>query len=294
LVLAALLSGVVLAALERDGRLVFRNALPYKRETGDSLGRRARGALLNGSVILAAFVVVSYAVAAGLRFGGQQCLRRSMQPKTFLLLGCPLGFLAHEYVMAERLRVDWLSLLLVTANFATVGGLTVACDLFPRTSWVTHAFLVCLVVFYAWPFLEWPLDTVFATLALLFVFDLLAVLCPCGPLRYIMERRAEFRVEELPGLILCTPYFLLGTGDLVFYAVVVGHAAEVEWRAALASALGVLSGLALTVILTTVSTLSALPALPLSVALGLPFLFLCRPVLFPFAAATARATLGLP
>lgn len=72
----------------------------------------------------------------------------------------------------------------------------------------------------------------------------------------------------------------LGMGDFIFYSVLVGRAAMYDMLTVFASYLAIVAGLGATLILLALFR-KALPALPISVALGVSFYFLARIVLEP-------------
>lgn len=78
----------------------------------------------------------------------------------------------------------------------------------------------------------------------------------------------------------------LGLGDFVFYSVLVGRAAMYDLMTVYACYLAIISGLGCTLILLSVCH-RALPALPISIALGVMFYFLTRLVMEPFVVGTA-------
>ncbi|KAM7273135.1 hypothetical protein ACFE04_027799 [Oxalis oulophora] len=78
----------------------------------------------------------------------------------------------------------------------------------------------------------------------------------------------------------------LGLGDFVFYSVLVGRAAMFDLMTVYACYLGIISGLGCTLILLSVYR-KALPALPISIALGVIFYFLTRLLMEPFVVGTA-------
>ncbi|KAL6009718.1 hypothetical protein ACLOJK_000147 [Asimina triloba] len=73
----------------------------------------------------------------------------------------------------------------------------------------------------------------------------------------------------------------LGLGDFVFYSVLVGRAAVYDLMTVYACYLAIISGLGCTLILLSVCR-RALPALPISIALGVMFYFLTRLLMEPF------------
>lgn len=78
----------------------------------------------------------------------------------------------------------------------------------------------------------------------------------------------------------------LGLGDFVFYSVLVGRASMYDLMTVYACYLAIISGLGCTLILLSVCR-KALPALPISIALGVLFYFLTRLLMEPFIVGTA-------
>ncbi|PIA64025.1 hypothetical protein AQUCO_00201370v1 [Aquilegia coerulea] len=78
----------------------------------------------------------------------------------------------------------------------------------------------------------------------------------------------------------------LGLGDFVFYSVLVGRAAMYDLMTVYACYLAIISGLACTLILLSVCR-RALPALPISITLGVVFYFLTRLLMEPFVVGTS-------
>lgn len=78
----------------------------------------------------------------------------------------------------------------------------------------------------------------------------------------------------------------LGLGDFVFYSVLVGRAAMYDLMTVYACYLAIISGLGCTLILLAVCR-HALPALPISIALGTMFYFLTRLLMEPFVVGTS-------
>ncbi|KAL1925757.1 uncharacterized protein VTP21DRAFT_640 [Calcarisporiella thermophila] len=78
----------------------------------------------------------------------------------------------------------------------------------------------------------------------------------------------------------------LGLGDFVFYSVLIARAALYDWITTVCCSVAVLTGLAATIFLLAMYQ-KALPALPISIALGMLFYFISRYVLVPFVGNVA-------
>jgi len=145
---------------------------------------------------------------------------------------------------------------------------------------------------------EW---TTFAILAVVAIYDLFAVLCPKGPLKVLVETAQE-RQEPIPALLYNAAVFFfmadkesqtqpapekrrkgvkLGLGDFVFYSVLMGRASLFDMITVFSCFVAIITGLFLTLLLLAIFR-KALPALPISIALGLLFYFLTRIFLLPF------------
>ncbi|CAL1356716.1 unnamed protein product [Linum trigynum] len=86
--------------------------------------------------------------------------------------------------------------------------------------------------------------------------------------------------------VLASSGIKLGLGDFIFYSVLVGRAAMYDLMTVYACYLAIISGLGCTLILLSVCR-QALPALPISIALGVVFYFLTRLLMEPFVVGTA-------
>ncbi|KAG7596328.1 Presenilin/signal peptide peptidase [Arabidopsis suecica] len=97
------------------------------------------------------------------------------------------------------------------------------------------------------------------------------------------DNREEARgLEELDNVVdISNRGIKLGLGDFIFYSVLVGRAAMYDLMTVYACYLAIISGLGCTLILLSVYN-RALPALPISIMLGVVFYFLTRLLMEPF------------
>lgn len=151
-------------------------------------------------------------------------------------------------------------------------------------------------------------------MAAIAIYDVFAVLCPSGPLRVLVNISQE-RQETIPALLyngsimfmMVNPEeqniqennqneqnaeqieveepqsrgIKLGLGDFVFYSVLVGRAALFDMITVFTCFIAVVTGLFFTLILLGVFR-KALPALPISIFLGIVFFFVTRFFLLPY------------
>jgi len=211
--------------------------------------------------------------------------------------------------------MDYYTFAFLMWNFAVVGGIAVFHYAPVR---VTQAYLIIIsalmaVAFAALSFkgYDWPTWALLAAVAL---YDLVAVLCPKGPLRVLVETAQE-RQEPIPALLyngsLTTTMMTqppdsntpatgssesvgeqpppeeekksvkLGLGDFVFYSVLIGQAAMFDVISVFMCFLAIIAGLFITLLLLALFR-SALPALPMSIFLGIIFYLLSKVFVLPF------------
>jgi presenilin 1 len=116
-----------------------------------------------------------------------------------MLLGYSGGLLVATALQVGGVPWDWPSLIFVMWNFAIVGVISVFWQRgVPRV--VTQGYLVCVSVIMAWILSKLPEWTVWALLVALALYDLCAVLTPCGPLKALVNLAQERR-DPLPGLL---------------------------------------------------------------------------------------------
>jgi len=106
------------------------------------------------------------------------------------------------YVAIERYRIpiDNFSYIFLLFNFAIVGTTAI---FFQRgiPTYITQGYLVATSVILAWQLSHFDPWTTWALLIMLALYDLCAVLTPCGPLKALVNLMQEEDSPEMPGLL---------------------------------------------------------------------------------------------
>lgn len=249
----------------------------------------------------------------------------------FLLFWTWVDLICTRY----QIPYDWVTIGAVTWNFGVVGLLTVFYYSHPR---LVQFYLVILSVIIGWMLTRLPEWSSWSILVFVAIYDVVAVLCPKGPLRMLLQA-AEERNEPLPGFIYDSDsggqrqlaansqpsrariqqhedqpanrsqadqdeeeenpftsadparFFKLGLGDFIFYSLLVGRAATWSFVAWVACYVAVMLGLVGTLcsLLFLRGKVPALPALPISIFLGVATFFLSKFLISPFAYEAVRS-----
>ncbi|OEU16927.1 Presenilin-domain-containing protein [Fragilariopsis cylindrus CCMP1102] len=207
------------------------------------------------------------------------------------LLGFLGGHIWYVAIQIYSLPVDKMTYFLVLWNFAAVGILSIFYGKgVPK--FVSQGYLICTSVILAWHLSFFDDVMAWSLLFMLAIYDLCAVLTPCGPLKALVNLMSRENAPEMPGLLYeadLPPEALknsirLGLGDFIFYSVMVAKAAEYSFTTFAACMLVILAGLGGTLILLSVFH-HALPALPISIFLGIFFYIVTRFLIQPWVEA---------
>ncbi|KAM9989959.1 hypothetical protein ACTFIY_005989 [Dictyostelium cf. discoideum] len=207
----------------------------------------------------------------------------------FLSVGMMLGSFGTTFfqamLSAANLPLDYITFAFLIFNFTVCGIIGV---FWYAHQYVNQLYLVIISVLMAISLTRLPQWTIFTLLVIVAIYDLFAVLCPRGPLKVLVELSQE-RNENIPALVYETgkgsdSNLKLGLGDFIFYSLLISRAALVHMSCVFSTFIAILTGLFLTLLCLAIFK-KALPALPISIFLGILFYYISNNFLTPFIEA---------
>lgn len=294
----------------------------YQESEGDSTGSKIVGSLLNAIIMLAAVILSTIAIVILYKYRCLKIIYGWLITSSLLMLAMFGGMFFYFFLEANNWAFDYISFAFMLWNFSVVGILAV---FWHAPTKVNQGYLIVISSLLAIFFTRLPDWTTFAILAVISIYDLVAVLAPCGPLKILVET-AQQRQEPIPALLYNASVYImmakeddeqdsesrsrsrpepienvtpktgttateevpkrrrgvkLGLGDFIFYSVLIGRAALFNMITVFTTFIAIVTGLFLTLLLLAIFR-KALPALPISIFLGMLFYFLTRIFLLPF------------
>mmetsp|Transcript_46537 Transcript_46537/g.150075 ORF Transcript_46537/g.150075 Transcript_46537/m.150075 type:complete len:299 (-) Transcript_46537:262-1158(-) len=278
----------------------FSEIMVYQEHSSDDAATIAGGVALNALAMVALLFVVTSGLVLLYRFS---CYAAIYGFLLFSVVGA-LFVSGSELLRGVRDAYDPagtlpdLAVLAAAGAFAPFGtaavfwsdlGCARRCGFdLPRSRQTSLVLISAIIAYNLTKLPEW---TTWGVLGAVALWDIVAVLTPRGPLKVLVET-AEQRNEPIPGLVYEGHGIKLGLGDFVFYSLLVGRACLSSITAFAACAIAVLAGLCATLALLPVLE-RVLPALPISVAVGILFYFISSSLIEPLAAFAADQSLFL-
>eukprot|EP01091_Cochliopodium_minus_P002553 TRINITY_DN123_c2_g1_i1.p1 TRINITY_DN123_c2_g1~~TRINITY_DN123_c2_g1_i1.p1 ORF type:complete len:373 (-),score=97.84 TRINITY_DN123_c2_g1_i1:51-1169(-) len=274
--------------------------LAYNEQASDSAGTKLLGSLINAVIFVALITVTTIVFVLLYKYRCMKVIYGWLILATILLLAMFGGLLAYFVLDALNLPMDFITLSIILWNFTIVGILSI---FWYAPAIINKAYLIIISALMAVFFTRIPEWTTWALLGAIALYDVFAVLCPRGPLRVLVDISQQ-RQENIPALLYNGSIFImmvnedlddkveideeptgrgikLGLGDFVFYSVLVGRAAMFDMITVFTCFIAIITGLFFTLILLGIFR-KALPALPISIALGIIFFITTSYFLVPF------------
>lgn len=326
-------------------------------ESGDTNTVKLGKSIVNALIIVCVLAAATFGIVCLYKYRCMKLLIGYMMLSSMMLLGLMGSLMLWTALELWQVPCDAITFYFIAYNFAVVGVISIFWKKgIPMQ--ITQFYLVCTSVLMAWQLSHFEEWTGWCLLVALALYDLCAVLTPCGPLKALVTLMQEYN-EPMPGLLYeaelpsednGTPTVIppatslnqsassaqemrslgqqqrqdtavvqgagvengtaptsvhtpteeteiqafgeadrsikLGLGDFVFYSVLVSKAALYDFATCAICFLVILSGLGATLVLLSVFQ-KALPALPISIGLGVSFFFLTRFLIVPFIEALA-------
>jgi presenilin 1 len=156
--------------------------------------------LANSFVMVSFICMMTFLIVLLYKLKCMKCLIGYMIFCSATLLGVLGGNLLNTALMVYHIAVDQFTYYLFIYNFCVVGVAAVFWGQgIPK--YVTQGYLMATSVILAWHLSYFDSWTTWSLLTMLALYDLCAVLTPCGPLRFLVDLMSKEDAPEMPGLL---------------------------------------------------------------------------------------------
>ncbi|CAO3575213.1 unnamed protein product [Mortierella alpina] len=169
----------------------------YKETPTSTVSQNILGSLANAGIIIGQIVIVTIIIVVLFKRGHIKVLIGFFMVVVAMLLGFMGYILLLNLIQVMRIPLDYVTMVFALWNFSVVGLISV---FWKGPMWMQQVYLTVmssLMAFSLTGLAEW---TTWMLLALLVVWDLIAVLCPFGPLKILVESSRN-QNQEVPALL---------------------------------------------------------------------------------------------
>lgn len=166
----------------------------------DSTSKQLALDFANGLVIVTVIGTMTFGIVLLYKYRCMKVLIGYMMFSSMTLLGVLGAELFNIAIEKYRIPIDWFSFVFGIYNFAVV-GVTAIFYATGIPTYVTQAYLICSSVIISWQLSHFDTISTWTLLIMLGLYDLCAVLTPCGPLRALVNLMSDEDSPEMPGLL---------------------------------------------------------------------------------------------
>eukprot|EP00584_Thalassiosira_punctigera_P021263 CAMPEP_0172552752 /NCGR_PEP_ID=MMETSP1067-20121228/47172_1 /TAXON_ID=265564 ORGANISM="Thalassiosira punctigera, Strain Tpunct2005C2" /NCGR_SAMPLE_ID=MMETSP1067 /ASSEMBLY_ACC=CAM_ASM_000444 /LENGTH=646 /DNA_ID=CAMNT_0013340803 /DNA_START=52 /DNA_END=1989 /DNA_ORIENTATION=+ len=172
----------------------------WKVGENDSTSKQLALDFMNGLVIVTVIGTMTFGIVLLYKYRCMKVLIGYMMFSSMTLLGVLGAELFNVAIEKYRIPIDWFTFVFGLYNFAVV-GVTAIFYATGIPTYITQGYLICSSVIISWQLSHFDTISTWTLLIMLGLYDLCAVLTPCGPLRALVNLMSDEDSPEMPGLL---------------------------------------------------------------------------------------------